>query len=89
MNISTEIYLTKYAFCGFRLYDKEVEDNIMTEFKSVQFVGRHNILNYFIKNKLKDLIESNTGVLKMAFDETGKFGINFNFPRNFSEGEQR
>ena len=35
---------------------KEVEDNIMTEFKSVQFVGRHNILNYFIKNKLKDLI---------------------------------
>ena len=28
----------------------------MTEFKSVQFVGRHNILNYFIKNKLKDLI---------------------------------
>ena len=35
---------------------KEVEDNIMTEFKSVQFLGRHNILNYFIKNKLKDLI---------------------------------
>ena len=35
---------------------KEVEDNIMNEFKSVQFVGRHNILNYFIKNKLKDLI---------------------------------
>ena len=88
MNISTEISNEICALWGPTIYLKIIEDNIMTEFKSVQFVVRHNILNYFIKNKLKDLIESNTGVLKMAFDETG-VQSNFNFPRNFSESEQR
>ena len=55
MNISTEIS-NEICVLWISTIPKEVEDNIMTEFKSVQFVGRHNILNYFIKNKLKDLI---------------------------------
>lgn len=35
---------------------KEIEESILSEFDSVEAAGRHKILNYFIKNKLNDLI---------------------------------
>jgi hypothetical protein len=35
---------------------KEVEQNIMSEYNNIKPNGRHKILNYFIMNKLKDLI---------------------------------
>ena len=35
---------------------KEIEESILSEFDSIKAAGRHKILNYFIKNKLNDLI---------------------------------
>ena len=35
---------------------KEIEESILSEFDSIETAGRHKILNYFIKNKLNDLI---------------------------------
>jgi hypothetical protein len=35
---------------------KEIEESILSEFDSVKTAGRHKILNYFVKNKLNDLI---------------------------------
>ena len=35
---------------------KEIEESILSEFDSVETAGRHKILNYFVKNKLNDLI---------------------------------
>ena len=58
-------FCNEYQFRNFqrnqRLVDfdyipKEVEENILSEFESIKPSGRHNILNYFVKNKLKDLI---------------------------------
>jgi len=58
-------FCNEYQFRNFqrnqRLVDfdyipKEVEENILSEYNSVETAGRHKILNYFIKNKLKDLI---------------------------------
>ena len=38
-------------------YDEyEEEESILSEFDSVKTAGRHKILNYFVKNKLNDLI---------------------------------
>ena len=58
-------FCNEYQFRNFqrnqRLVDfdyipKEVEENILSEYNSVKPAGRHKILNYFIKFKLKDLI---------------------------------
>ena len=35
---------------------KEIEESILSEFDTVETAGRHKILNYFVKNKLNDLI---------------------------------
>jgi len=49
-------YQRNQRLVDFDYIPKEIEESILTEFTNLKETGRHKILNYFIKNKLNDLI---------------------------------
>lgn len=49
-------YQRNQRLVDFDYIPKEIEESILTEYKTVKPTGRHKILNYFVNNKLNDLI---------------------------------
>ena len=49
-------YQRNQRLVDFDYIPKEIEESVLTEYKTVKPTGRHKILNYFVNNKLNDLI---------------------------------